>query len=367
MEGSRRVKDIKAGQHLIEGRQVRFKPQRATVRLAGRDNPLWDFRLKLEPAADDRPRGSSDPVAVPRPEVFARRSSIWRAPVERRDLDPGKHYISCARTATRRVQREISLVENDPGHRVRGRPARSAGLSFLSTPRRAGQPSTAEPIATDVADSTSRRRRRRSRRRFSWPCTSTARQTSSRRRKSCIVAADLKLAADAYHPERSCARIPLCRPWGGLYAAPGRLTADFGLGYPTSLRAAHGRRFRAQAALVSTSRRVPSFIQMNTLAVHGPLSSARGRPGRWQWPCAPTRRSGPAQRQEHRLPRRGGVASLAFAEIGDLLAVSECVRLDRPVRPRRIRSERRVPGRLLAIWKTRIQWAHDLQVRVQRD
>ena len=72
-------------------------------------------------APPDRPRGGLKIQSiVPNAEVFLDGSSLGRAPVERRDLDPGKHYIGPPRRLHRLQARDHAGRE--PGGDAGGRP-----------------------------------------------------------------------------------------------------------------------------------------------------------------------------------------------------------------------------------------------------
>ena len=86
------VQSIKPGEHIVGGRKTRFKPMEQTVRVAPGENAIVSFRMEVAPP--DRPRASLKVQSiVPNAEVFVDGSSLGRAPIDRNDLDPGKHYI----------------------------------------------------------------------------------------------------------------------------------------------------------------------------------------------------------------------------------------------------------------------------------
>src|SRR4029079_892204 len=49
---------------------------------------------------------------VPNAEVFVDGSSLGRAPIDRNDLDPGKHYVSVHKDGFTDFKREVILIEN---------------------------------------------------------------------------------------------------------------------------------------------------------------------------------------------------------------------------------------------------------------
>jgi PEGA domain len=271
------IKDIKVGQHIVEGRKTRFKPQEQAIQLAGGEQTL--IRLKLEPLPDDRPRGILKIQSeVPDAEVFLDGSSLGRAPVERRDLDPGKHYIVVRKEGYAEFKREIMLVENVPLAFAADLRA-SAGLRFLSTPRGATVSIDGEPIGTaptqrpDVAAGEHVVEFRLA---GYFDSKQTIKVEGGKER---IVQADLKLLPTGPTPEQVTRRKTAMSSWGASTLPQGGFTADFGLGYPYIFfaRLTVGA-FALKPAGLDLGVEFQSFIQMNTLAVHGRMQLAAAGP-----------------------------------------------------------------------------------------
>jgi hypothetical protein len=271
------LKDVKAGQHLIEGRKPRFKSQEQTVRVAAGDVQL--IRLKLDPAADDRPHAILKIQSlVPDAEVFLDGSSIGKAPIDRRDLDPGKHYIVVRKDGYAEYKREVDLVENVPlmfAAELRA----IAGLKFLSNPRGAQVTIDGEPIGATPAT------------RPEVPAGEhvvefklagyfDSRQTikveGGRER---IVSADLKLMPTGPSPEQQLRTKTAMSSWGAATLPTGGFTADVGIGYPYLIfaRLTVGA-FNLKPAGLDLGVEFQSFFQMTTLALHGRMQLAATGP-----------------------------------------------------------------------------------------
>jgi hypothetical protein len=126
------VATIKAGDHIVEARKPKFKPVQQTVHVAQGDSAIVQLRMELAPP--DRPRSTLKVQStVPNAEVFVDGSSLGRAPVDRNDLDPGKHYVVVHRDGFTDFKREVFLVENQVVALVADLSA-TGSLRALSTP-----------------------------------------------------------------------------------------------------------------------------------------------------------------------------------------------------------------------------------------
>ena len=126
------MNDTRPGEHIIGARKKGFKPQEQTVRVASNENAIVSFRMEVAPP--DRPHaGLKVQSTIPNAEVFLDGSSLGRAPVDRADLDPGKHYVSVHRDGYSDFKREIVLQENQAVTLVADLSA-SGSLRILSTP-----------------------------------------------------------------------------------------------------------------------------------------------------------------------------------------------------------------------------------------
>jgi CRISPR/Cas system-associated exonuclease Cas4 (RecB family) len=88
----------------------------------------------MEVAPPDRPRASLKVQSqVPNAEVFVDGSSLGRAPIDRNDLDPGKHYVVVHKDGFTDFKREVVLLENQSITMVADLSA-TGGLRVLSSP-----------------------------------------------------------------------------------------------------------------------------------------------------------------------------------------------------------------------------------------
>lgn len=271
------IRELRAGQHIVEGRKPQFRASEQTIQLAGGEQTL--IRLKMEPLADDRPRGILKIQSlVPDAEVFLDGSSLGRAPVERRDLEPGKHYITVRKDGFAEYKREIMLVENVPLAFAADLRA-IAGLRFLSTPKGAqvsvdGEPIGATPATRpDIAAGEHVVE-------FKLAGYFDTRQTIKvEGGKERIVQADLKQLPTGPTPEQVQRTRTAMSSWGANTLPTGAFVADFGLGYPYFFfaRLTVGA-FALKPAGLDLGVEFQSFFQMNTLAVHGRFQLAAAGP-----------------------------------------------------------------------------------------
>jgi hypothetical protein len=271
------IRELRAGQHIIEGRKAQFRASEQTIQLAGGEQTL--IRLKMEPLADDRPRGILKIQSlVPDAEVFLDGSSLGRAPVERRDLEPGKHYITVHKDGYADYKREVMLVENVPLAFAADLRA-IAGLKFLSNPRGAqvtvdGEPIGATPATRpDIAAGEHIVE-------FKLAGYFDTRQTIKvEGGKERIVQADLKALPNGPTPEQVARTKTAMSSWGANTLPTGAFVADFGLGYPYFFfaRLTVGA-FALKPAGLDLGVEFQSFVQMNTLALHGRMQLAAAGP-----------------------------------------------------------------------------------------
>jgi hypothetical protein len=126
------LSSMRPGDHIVEARKPKFKAAQQTVHLVPGQNAV--VQLKIDPAPPDRPRaGLKVQSTVPNAEVFLDGSSLGRAPVDRGDLDPGKHYVVVHRDGFTDYKREVVLVENQVVPLVADLSA-TGSLRALSTP-----------------------------------------------------------------------------------------------------------------------------------------------------------------------------------------------------------------------------------------
>ena len=107
------ISAIKPGEHIVGGRKRAVQAGRADGGVAAGENAIVSFRMEIAPP--DRPHATLKVQSqVPNAEVFLDGSSLGRAPIDRNDLDPGKHYIVVHKDGYTDFKREIILIENQP-------------------------------------------------------------------------------------------------------------------------------------------------------------------------------------------------------------------------------------------------------------
>ena len=271
------IRELRAGQHIVEGRKAQFRASEQTIQLAGGEQTL--IRLKMEPLADDRPRGILKIQSlVPDAEVFLDGSSLGRAPVERRDLEPGKHYITVRKDGYAEYKREIMLVENVPLAFAADLRA-IAGLRFLSTPRGATVSVDGEPIGATPASGPTSPPASTSSSSSSRATSTRARPSRSRAARSASSRPTSRRCRTGRRRSRSRARGRRCRRGAPTRCRTGAFVADFGLGYPYFFfaRLTVGA-FALKPAGLDLGVEFQSFVQMNTLALHGRMQLAAAGP-----------------------------------------------------------------------------------------
>jgi hypothetical protein len=150
------VASLKAGEHVVEARKAKFKPVQQTVRVASGESSV--VQLKMELAPPDRPHGTLKVQStVPNAEVFVDGSSLGRAPIDRNDLDPGKHYIVVHKDGFTDFKREVILIENQAVALVADLSA-TGSVRILTTPEGAdlridGEFIGKTPVARDTIGS----------------------------------------------------------------------------------------------------------------------------------------------------------------------------------------------------------------------
>jgi hypothetical protein len=271
------IKDMRPGSHVIEGRKPRFKPQQQAIKIAGGEQAVIQLKMELSP--EDRPKAALRvQSAVPDAEVFLDGSSLGKAPVERRDLDPGKHFVVVRKDGFADYKREVVLVENQP--LVFAAELKAAGvLRFLSTPRGAsvlidGEPIGATPAQRPEVSAGDHIVE------FKMAGYFDSKQTIKvEGGKERVVAADLKALPTGPSPEQVQRRKMAMSSWGATALPQGGFTADVGSGYPYFFfaRMTVGA-FNIKPMGLDLGIEFQSFVQMNTLAVHGRLQLAASGP-----------------------------------------------------------------------------------------
>jgi hypothetical protein len=221
---------IKPGEHIVGGRKQRFKPVEQTVRVAAGENAIVSFRMEVAPP--DRPRATLKVQSqVPNAEVFLDGSSLGRAPVDRNDLDPGKHYVVVHKDGFTDFKREIMLIENQTVTLVADLSA-SGGVRILSTPDGAevkidGELIGRTPVTRDTITSGDHIIQ------FKLPGYFDHKETikvEGGREK--VFSVDLKALPSGPTPEQVAKRKQGMSSFGAKVNPVGGVTADFGAGYP---------------------------------------------------------------------------------------------------------------------------------------
>ncbi len=223
------MNDTRPGEHIIGARKKGFKPQEQTVRVASNENAIVSFRMEVAPP--DRPHaGLKVQSTIPNAEVFLDGSSLGRAPVDRADLDPGKHYVSVHRDGYSDFKREIVLQENQAVTLVADLSA-SGSLRILSTPEGAEVRLDGELIGRTpvVHDASAGDHVVEFRLKGYFDHKETMKADGGREK---VFSVDLKLIPTGPSPEQVAKRRTQMSSFGAKVNPVGGVTVDFGLGYP---------------------------------------------------------------------------------------------------------------------------------------
>jgi hypothetical protein len=112
-QANQEIKGLPPGQHIIEVRAKGFASQVVEVTIAAGEQRI--ARVELQPEAA-KPVFARLRVVTPVPdaEVFIDGASVGRAPIDRNDLAPGKHYVVVQRLGFAQWKREVDLDPNVP-------------------------------------------------------------------------------------------------------------------------------------------------------------------------------------------------------------------------------------------------------------
>jgi hypothetical protein len=102
------IANLKPGKHFVEVRAKGFQPQSAAQEVASGETRLWQVDLQpvLEKSQNARLRLVTP---VPDAEVFIDGASVGHAPVDRNDLQAGKHYVVVRARGYAEWKREVNL------------------------------------------------------------------------------------------------------------------------------------------------------------------------------------------------------------------------------------------------------------------
>jgi hypothetical protein len=303
--------NVKVGEHIVTGRKPRFKTFESTVKVAPNDTSI--VSLRMEAAPPDRPRATLKiQSTVPNAEVFLDGSSLGRAPVDRNDIEPGKHYIVVHRDGYADFKREVILIENQPMAMVADLSA-SGTLRLLSTPGGAEVRIDGELIGKTptVRDGVAAGDHVIELRLKDYDVYKETIKVEGGREK--LFSIDLKKSGPS--AEQVQKRKQGMSSFGARVNPVGAVTADFGVGYPYYLmvRATVGA-FNVKPLGLDMGIEFTTFFDIYNLSVHGrlqlleagPLSMAvRGNVGGG---------SGPDGRDTYFLDM-SAIASLAFGNV----------------------------------------------------
>jgi hypothetical protein len=276
--------NIKPGEHIVEGRKAKYKSVEQSVKVATGENSI--VHLKLDPAPPDRPHAALKVQStVPNAEVFVDGSSLGRAPVDRNDLDPGKHYVVVHKDGFTDFKREVMLIENQPVALVADLSA-TGGMRILSTPEGAdvridGELIGKTPVSRDTVGAGDHVVEFRLKGYYDHKETM---KVEGGREK--IFSVDLKALPSGPTPEQVARRKTGMSSFGARVNPQGGVTADFGVGYPYyfTARLTVGA-FNVKPLGLDLGVEFQTFFDINSLALHarlqlleaGPLSvAARG-------------------------------------------------------------------------------------------
>jgi hypothetical protein len=272
------LKDVKPGQHIIEGRKAKFRSQEQSVRVGGGEQALVE--LKLEAIPEDRPKAQLRvQSAVPDAEVFLDGASLGKAPIERKDLEPGKHYITVRKDGYAEFKREVVLVENAPLSFAADLRA-SGNLKFLSTPRGATVSIDGEPIGATPAtrpDISAGEHIIEFRMAGYFDSKQTIKVEGGKER---IVAADLRVLPTGPTPEQKAKQLGGMSSWGAKAHPVGGFTADVGAGYPYIFmaRLTVGMLQMRNNMAIDGGIEARTYFQDNDLAIHARMQLLQAGP-----------------------------------------------------------------------------------------
>jgi hypothetical protein len=264
------VASVPPGDHVVEARKVKFKPAQQTVHIVAGQSAL--AQLTLEIAPPDRPHaGLKVQSTVPNAEVFLDGSSLGRAPVDRGDLDPGKHYIVVHRDGYTDFKREVYLMENQSVALVADLSATGA-VRVLSTPEGAdvridGELVGKTPVSRDQIPAGDHVIEFRLKGYFDHKETM---KVDGGREK--VFSVDLKIIPTGPTPEQVAKRKGGMSSFGAKVNPVGGVTADFGIGYPYyfTARLTVGA-FNTKPLGLDLGVEFQTFFEMNNLSLHGRL------------------------------------------------------------------------------------------------
>jgi hypothetical protein len=261
---------IAPGDHVVEARKPKFKSTQQTVHVVPGQSAL--AQLKMDLAPPDRPHaGLKVQSPVPNAEVFLDGSSLGKAPVDRSDLDPGKHYVVVHKDGFTDFKREVMLVENQSIALVADLSA-SGGIRVLSTPEGAdvridGEYIGKTPITRDVVSAGDHVLELDLKGYFKQK--ETIKMEGGREK---VFSYDLKIVPTGPTPEQVAKRKQGMSSFGAKVNPVGGVTTDFGFGYPYYFmaRATVGA-FNVKPLGLDLGVEFQTFFQIYDFSAHGRL------------------------------------------------------------------------------------------------
>ncbi len=271
------VANVTPGEHFVEGRKAKFKTVQQTVRVAPGESAL--VQLKMEVAAADRPHATLKvQSAVPNAEVFVDGSSLGRAPIDRSDLDPGKHFVVVHKDGYTDFKREVMLIENQTVALVADVSA-TGSLRVLSTPEGAqvrvdGEVFGKTPIQRDGVGAGDHVLEVDLKGYYAHK--ETIKVEGGREK---VFSIDLKQLPTGPTPEQQAKRKAGMSSIGAKVNPVGGVTTDFGIGYPYYFmaRATVGA-FNVKPLGLDLGVEFKTFFQIYDFSAHGRLQLVEAGP-----------------------------------------------------------------------------------------
>ena len=271
------VPDIKPGQHLIEGRKPGFKPFEQTLEILAGKQALVQLKMELGAGSNGKAILKVQST-VPDAEAFLDGSTLGKAPVDRHDLEAGKHYVIVRKDGYEEFKREVYLIENQPVALVAD--LRAVGkLRILSNPEGAdvtidGEPVGKTPFQRDDVNAGDHVFTFRLKGYYDHK--ETIMVVGGKER---LISPDLKALPNGPSVEQMAKRKAGMSSFGARSLPAGGFTADLGMGYPNILmaRLTVGA-FSMKPGGLDLGVEVLSFFQMSTLSVHSRLQLASAGP-----------------------------------------------------------------------------------------
>jgi PEGA domain len=271
------VASLAPGDHIVEGRKPKFKSVQQPVHVAVGEAAL--VQLKMDLASPDRPHaGLKVQSAVPNAEVFFDGSSLGRAPIDRGDLDPGKHFVVVHRDGYTDFKREVMLIENQAIALVADLSA-TGSMRILSTPEGAevrvdGELVGHTPVTHDGVGTGDHVVEFKLKGYYDHKETM---KIEGGREK--VYSVDLKQLPTGPSPEQVAKRKSGMSSFGAKVNPVGGVTADFGIGYPYYFmaRATVGA-FNVKPLGLDLGVEFQTFFDIYNFSAHGRLQLVEAGP-----------------------------------------------------------------------------------------